>query len=132
MAITGMGGSVKADTDVIAELSNWSLDCGADEIDVTSFDSAGWKEFLAGLKEWSGSFEGNLAYKDPLTGTKKGQKALFDAWKGENNITLELKVNSEVTFSGDAIITGIGVETPVDDKASFSCDFRGTGELTVA
>ena len=60
MAITGTGGAVKLDANKIAEISNWSLDLGADDIDVTSFDSNGWKEYLAGLKEWSGSIEATL------------------------------------------------------------------------
>ncbi len=133
MAITGKGGSVTFESDVIAELSNWSLDLSVDEVDVTSFDSDGWKEFLAGLKEWSGSFEGNLKYSDPVSGSKKGQKVLFDAWKGSDEVkTIVLEVNSEVSFTGSAFLTSLSVNVPVDDKADFSSDFRGTGELTVA
>jgi len=58
----------------VAEIANFSLDLGADDIDITSFDSEGWKEFLAGLKEWSGSFEGNF-----VPGDTNGQKAILNA-----------------------------------------------------
>jgi hypothetical protein len=43
MAVTGTGGAVKLGTNKIAEISNWSLDLGADDVEITSFDSDGWK-----------------------------------------------------------------------------------------
>lgn len=127
MAIAGFGGGVYiGDTTPIkvAEIANWSLDMSSDDIDITSFDSNGWKEFMQGLKEWSGSFEGNFEPNDT-----NGQVALINAWLTGQKVKLELQVNSNVKFSGEALITP-SIETPVDDKASFSCDFQGTGPLT--
>ena len=95
----------------------------ADDIDITSFDSEGWRERMQGIKELSGSFEGNF---DPTDSA--GQAALINAWLNGEKVTLELQVNSTVKFSGDALVTP-SIETPVDDKASFSCDFQGTGAL---
>lgn len=130
MAITGKDGFVKIDGDRIAEIANWSLDLGADDIDVTSFDSDGWKEFLAGLKEWSGSFEGNFAYNDdPKTGNK-GQKAIFQAWLNSETVEISLNVNNAISLEGDALVKP-SIEVPHDDKASFSCDYQGTGPLTL-
>jgi predicted secreted protein len=125
MAVTGKEGAVKLDEDKIAEISNWSLDLGADDIDVTSFDSNCWKEYLAGLKEWSGSIEGNLKVDDT-----NGQKAILDAWLAGTALEFTFEVSSGVTFVGDALVKP-SVEVPVDDKASFSCDIQGTGALTL-
>jgi len=123
VAIAGKGGSIKFDNGSIAEMENWSLDVGVDEIETTNFDSNDWKEFRAGLKEWSGSFEGNLV---------KGHKAaLFD--KLGTIASIELKVTATdgaITFTGQAFLTGLNVEVGVADKASLSADFRGTGPLT--
>jgi len=94
MAVTGTGGAVKLGANKIAELSNWSLDLGADDIDITSFDSAGWKEYLAGLKEWSGSLEGNFKPDDT-----NGQKAILQAWLAGTALDFSFKVNDTVTFS---------------------------------
>jgi len=124
MAIVGYGGGVYIAETKVAEITNWSLDMSADDIDVTSFDSEGWKENLQGLKEWSGSFEGNFAPDDAT-----GQAELIDAWINGQKVTIKLQVNSTVSFSGDALVNP-SIETPVDDKASFSCDFTGTGPLT--
>ena len=125
MAITGTGGAVKLSANKIAEISNWSLDLGADDIDITSFDSQGWKEYLAGLKEWSGSIEGNLKPDDT-----NGQKAILNAWLSGEKLTFTFEVSSGVSFQGEAFVKP-SIEVPVDDKASFRCDITGTGALTL-
>ena len=125
MAVTGTGGAVKIGTNKIAEISNWSLDLGADDIDITSFDSNGWKEYLAGLKEWSGSIEGNFKSTDA-----NGQKAILTAWLNGTALAFTFVVSSGVTFQGSAYVKP-SIEVPVDDKASFSCDITGTGALTL-
>lgn len=125
MAIEGFGGGVYIGSTPtkVAEIGNWSLDMSADDIDITSFDSQGWRERMQGIKEWSGAFEGNF---DPTDTT--GQAELINAWLSGEAVTLELQVNASVKFSGDALVTP-SIEAPVDDKVSFSCDFQGTGPL---
>ena len=125
MAVTGTGGAVKLGANKIAEISNWSLDLGADDVEITSFDSNGWKEYLAGLKEWSGSIEGNLKTDDT-----NGQKAILNAWINGETLEFTFEVSSGVSFTGNAYVKP-SIEVPVDDKASFSCDFQGTGALTL-
>ena len=125
MAIAGYGGAVKLGANKIAEISNWSLDLGADDIEITSFDSNGWKEYLAGLKEWSGSIEGNLKTDDT-----NGQKAILNAWLNGTKLSFTFEVSSGVSFQGEAFVKP-SIEVPVDDKASFSCDITGTGALTL-
>lgn len=127
MALAGYGGKVfVGDTSPtkVAEIANWSLDLSADDIDTTSFDSEGWRERIQGIKEWSGSFEGNLKPDDT-----DGQAALIGAWLAGEKVTLELQVSDTVKFSGQALVT-LSIEVPVDDKASFSCEFSGSGALT--
>ena len=125
MAIAGTGGAVKLGANKIAEISNWSLDLGADDIEITSFDSEGWKEYLAGLKEWSGSIEGNLKTDDT-----NGQKAILNAWINGETLEFTFEVSSGVSSQGEAFVKP-SIEVPVDDKASFSCDITGTGALTM-
>jgi predicted secreted protein len=125
MAIAGYGGAVKLGANKIAEISNWSLDLGADDVEITSFDSNGWKEYLAGLKEWSGSCEGNFKADDT-----NGQRAILNAWLAGEKLEFTFEVSSGVTFKGEALVKP-SIEVPVDDKASFSCDITGTGALTL-
>jgi predicted secreted protein len=125
LALAGKGGAVKLGANKIAEISNWSLDLGADDVEITSFDSNGWKEYLAGLKEWSGSIEGNFKPDDT-----NGQKAILNAWLSGEKLTFTFEVSSGVSFQGNAFVKP-SIEVPVDDKASFSCDITGTGALTL-
>jgi predicted secreted protein len=125
VAIAGKGGSVMLGANKIAEIENWSLDLGADDIEVTNFDSEGWKEYLAGLKEWSGSIEGNFKPDDT-----NGQKAILNAWMNGEALSFTFKVDATTSFTGSALVKP-SIEVPVDDKASFSCDVQGTGALTL-
>lgn len=123
MAIAGFGGAVKVNGQKVAEINNWSMELDADDIDVTSFDSNGWKEYIAGARGWSGSFEGNF---DPEDTT--GQGALIAAWIASENVELQFNVTDSITFSGSAMIK-LSLDAPVDDKVTFSCDFQGSGVL---
>ncbi|MCL5045570.1 MAG: phage tail protein [Actinobacteria bacterium] len=129
MAIAGKGGAVYIGANKVAEIGNWSLDLEGETLETTSFDSAGWKEFIAGLKGWSGSAEGNWKVDADAT----GQKALQDALLNGTTVSLELRVNATPNkYSGSALVTKVGVEAGVDDKVSVSFDFQGTGALTYA
>ncbi len=126
MAIAGKSGSIYLGANKVAELTSWSLDLGADNIDVTSLDSDGWKEFIAGLKEWSGSAEGNFDSTDT-----NGQTALYNAWLNGTSVSAEFRLGAATPkFSGSILVSGIGVETPVEDKVSISFEFQGTSTLT--
>ena len=124
MAIAGKSGGVYLGSNKIGELSSWSLDLGADDIEITSFDSNGWKEYLAGLKEWSGSIEGNFK-----SGDTNGQKAIINAWISGTALNFEFRIDATNKFTGSAFVKP-SIETPVDDKATFSSDIQGTGALT--
>lgn len=125
MALAGKSGSVYIGANKVAEISQWSIDCEADNIEITNFDSNGWKEFIAGLKEWSGSFEGNFKPTDTT-----GQAALITAWQNGTTVSLELRIDATKKLAGSAYVN-FSIEMPVDDKGSFSCDFQGTGQLTI-
>ncbi|MDQ7794149.1 MAG: phage tail tube protein [bacterium] len=124
MALSGKSGTVYIGANRVAEIAKWSLDCKADNIDVTSFDSEGWKEFLAGLKEWSGSFEGNFKPTDT-----NGQAAIINAWLNGTPVSLECRIDATKKFAGSALVS-FGIEMPVDAEGSFSCDYQGTAALT--
>lgn len=125
MAVTGCGGSLMIGANKIAEMANWSLDLGADDVDVTSFDSECWKEYLAGLKEWSGSAEGNFKPDDT-----NGQKAILAAWLAGEPVSFVFNVTSTISFAGSGFVKP-SIEVPVDDKATISVDIQGTGALTL-
>lgn len=129
MAIAGKGGSVYIGANKVAEVVSWSLDLEGETIETTNLDSNGWRQFIQGLKGWSGSIEANWN----VQGDVNGQKALQDAWLNGATVTLELRVNGTPNkYSGTAYITGLSIEAPVDDKLSATFEFQGSGALAYA
>ena len=126
MALAGKGGSVYIGANKVAEISQWSCDLKADNIETTNFDSNGWKTYIQGLKEWSGSLEGNFVPTDT-----NGQQAIINAFAGGTSVSLELRIDTTKKITGTALIEGISIEVPVDDKQSLKCDFSGTGQPTL-
>jgi len=121
---TGYGGSVKVGTATIAELGEWSLDIGVDTQETESFGDQ-WKEYVATLKEWSGSCSGRWDMTDTA-----GQKALQDALLGGTTVTIKFYIDSTKNYSGTAIIEKISVKSSVDGVVEVDFSFKGTGALT--
>ena len=102
-------------------VSTWTLNYVAGTHDTTNFDSSsGGKVFIAGVKEWSGSYDcfystGNTAVPG-TTGT----------------INLKTSTGTVGAWSGGVIITGMDVTTPVDGVVTQNYSFQGTGLLTAS
>ena len=98
---------------------NWSIDADGEDADATTFKSGGWKEFKRTLKGWSGSAEaywGDSQFYDSL-GKAIIVKLFTDAG------------SSQDCLEGFAVISGDGIENPVEGLAQETVDFTGTGPL---
>ena len=93
--------------------------------DTTDFDDGqatnSARTFKPGLSGWSGTFEG---YKDGAANALTFSTAL--------TLNLLESQTASQQWSGSAYITGIAINTPVDDVVTYSYTFQGTGELTEA
>lgn len=125
MAIAGKGGKLSIGANTVSDIKNWSLDLGADTIDVTALGDE-WKRFIAGLKEWSASAEGSFA----INTDANGQAALQTAFLNSSEVALRLYINATNYYSGNAYISSLSVEDPVDDAVNVSFEFQGTGALS--
>jgi len=132
MALAGKSGNVKIDTDgggscqTVAAIKNWSIDIGYDTIDVTTFDSADdWREFLDGLKQWSGSFDGHWEYDTDAN----GQQVIITALLTPAKLELECYVDGTHYFYGDVYAHATSVSAPVDGSVDVSFTFQGNGAL---
>lgn len=125
VAVSTDGGSVY---NVVGELRDVTLTLEADEIDATSKDSAGWREFIEGLKQWSGSAE--ALYLE----ANVAQDALYNALINRTLVKLRFRPKGDQVgfkqFIGDAVITGFEPGLPTDDAIANAITFRGTGALT--
>ncbi len=125
MAIAGKYGKICISTGKqIASAKSWSLELSLDTLETTALGDE-WKKYIAGLKEWSASCEGDYA----ISTDTEGQKALQDAYLNGTVVTVELYVDATNYYTGSAYISSLSIEDPVDDVVSFSCEFTGTDAL---
>ncbi len=99
--------------------SGWEIDAAGDAIDVTGFDSAGAKEFVAGLTEWSGTAEGFVT----------GSVAAYAPGSTIAGVVFASAGAGSVTLTGTIIVTSLRVGTAVAGAVTVSIGFQGTGPL---
>lgn len=103
-----------------------TINRSADSIEINSKDSeGGWKDKLAGLKEWSIDTDGLWVASD------ESHKILSTAF--ENSDAVVIKVINRKTkkgmFGGLACITDYPIEAPYDDAMTYSLTLEGKGKL---
>jgi len=102
---------------------NATLNRGSEVIDVTSKISGGWKENMAGFKEWSIDCDGIVVFDDTAF------TALETAFNAGEEVAIQVAVDEVATYSGSALITDFPIEAPYDDAATYAVSLTGTGAL---
>lgn len=130
MAITGTGGNVKvgAAPSVVGDVEQWKLDIDTDTLETTNFSSNGWKEYIAGLKEWSGSFDAQWDVANDTNGQEVIQNNQFSG----TSMTLEFDVDGTHHYSGTALIKKASIDTQVKGVVKISYTYQGSGALSYA
>lgn len=127
MAIAGKNGKViigdSGSTKVVG-IKSWSLELSLDTLETTALGDD-WKKYIAGLKEWSSSSEGDYEVTIDTT----GQEALQTAFLNGTTVTVKLYVDSSNYYTGTAYISSLSIEDPVDDVVNISIEFTGNGVL---
>ena len=115
-------------TSIIAAIDNWSLDLGADIIDVTAFtgSTVTHKSGMPALKQASGSISGSY---DASCLHAAYLLNIMTASTVES-VKMDLHLNASHLFSASFNISGVSVGVPVADKITFSCDIISTGTVT--
>ena len=102
-----------------------TLNRSAETIDITNKVSAGWKEMITSVKEWSVDCDGVFVAGDAAL------EQLETAFN--SNTVVDVKITDGTWgYKGKAIITDFPIEAPYDDAATYSLTLQGTGELTSA
>lgn len=123
----------------VARMTGYGLEVGKETVEVTSFDSAGWKEFLVDLKEWSVSGDG-LVVRTALSGKENYEDLLVSLIGTDTTFILQLIDPDAFTDStdgvgynhevGNAYLTALSQTGAVGDKQTYSVTFQGSGKLT--
>ena len=99
------------------------------EIDTTCNDSAGWKDVLPGLRDWSVSADGIVTL-----GGATSAEYLHGLVTNRTQVNLKMStdVSGDAYWHGSAYITNLTITAPMEDKVTFSCSFVGDGVLTAS
>ena len=130
MAVAAMGTKLFIGANSVAELQSISgLEIKADTIEVTNLDSAGWRNYIQGLKDGGEvSLSGYFNSSDT-----NGQYALYTALTGGTvtnfNITFPSALGAQWTFSG--IVTGYTTGAAMEDTVTFEATIKVTGIPTL-
>ena len=122
---------VYIDDTLIAAATDCSLSLSMETIDITTKDSAGWRELLAGTRSGSISCSGLIDYTDA---SNKDTTDLFVAFENRTSLTLAFQKANEVT--GDLAFTCVGFLTSLEqsggteDTATYSATFEISGVIT--
>ena len=126
--IKGYEGSVKAGSNTIGEVKNYSLEITADIVDTTTLGNNGWRENTPTLKGWSGSCQ---AYFDV---TDSGQGDLRNKLRVGETVDLVFYIGANqagnIKYSGSAVVKSVSITNDVSGLAEASFSFEGNGELS--
>jgi predicted secreted protein len=129
-AVSGVSGSLYVGANKVAECSNLKLKINGKEIDVTSVDSAGWDEFIAGRKSWDVTGDFNL-----VVGDTNGYLALQTALLAGTKPTITARsASTGYNWSGTVLVTSadLALANPGDKQQTVSWTLKGSGALTPA
>lgn len=136
MATTGMVNgtdiTIMVATKVIARLTSNDFNLEREVKDVTTKQSAGWRDILVYKKSFN--FSANGFYEEKTGSTYKFFEDLYDAWAAGTLVTVKVgsSTSGDVTYSGSAYIKSLKQGAPVEDTATYTVQFEGTGAITKA
>ena len=103
-----------------------TINRSAETIEVNSKSTeGGWKDSLAGMKEWSIDNDGLWV------ASEDSHKALATAFRDGNPVCVKVynAKTQKGLFGGLAVITDYPIEAPYDDAVTYSITLQGKGAL---
>lgn len=118
------GAFVSCETSCEFSFENDMIPCSAE-------DSAGWKEFIMGIRSWKMVVNAGLLLesvgadiKTIITGALMARLPIFLQFSTRPSSTLEMII------SGSALPNTGGITAPSNASANWNCTFQGTGPLS--
>ena len=115
------------DGTAIAYSTNVSISGNMSSIDVTSKDSGGDKDIIAGLRDWTANCDFIHAID-----SSSNLSAIYTAWAAGTQINVKVSTNTSADkyYHGSAYITSWNADFPNEDKATGSFTVEGDGALS--
>lgn len=139
-AVSGRSGALYFSTNLsaatsamtkVAELRDATLRFTRKTIDVTSHDSSGFQEILAGIGDWK--VTGKISYFSTMAAMKTVVINLLTAGNSVPSLRVSVAATTSKTahlFQGNGKVTSFEQTMPYDKEQAGSIEFVGTGSLT--
>ena len=117
----------------IANATSHSIDISKDMIDVTSKDSAGAKEFIAGEYGYTLNVEAIFEDDASVGASQQSFKDLATDLLAGTLLTIVMSTNvtGDEKYTGSAFFKSLSLSAPNNDKASWTGTLQGSGALTI-
>tara|TARA_R110002012_G_scaffold203294_4_gene372665 strand:- start:3074 stop:3508 length:435 start_codon:yes stop_codon:yes gene_type:complete len=112
----------------VAHSTDATISFSAETVDITSKDTSGYRDTIAGLKSWTANLTAFIDYSSSF-----GQEELVDKWIAGECVTIRFTTNvsSDVYYEGDATITSVELNSSgAEEAASFSITLENAGAIT--
>lgn len=105
-----------------------------DMIDASNKDSAGWKEFIAGLHSATLSCDGVMEEDGSVGSAEESPEDLLSKAIAKNPITVVMGsgISGDLKLTMSALFSSFSLSSPNNDVATFSVKLQITGEVTVS
>ena len=128
-AISGKAAKVEYGGGKVTNFSaSWTLDINTNMLDVTthSTGTVQWRDFIAGLSDWSGSITG---FEDPTsTGLDDIRSNTLTPTTAQ--VILYVDKSGGENYRGSTLISSFSVNSDIDGTADTTVNIQGTGALT--
>lgn len=122
---TGLTAVISVGETPLAYMNNLELNLDRNIIEIMQF-GAEYKEKLPGVKNWTASVEGTVAFD-----TTGSQKTLVDKYESGEPITLQTLLKPGVFFEGSALVASLNISGTPDEALTISAEFEGSGAIVL-
>ena len=131
--ITPAGGSAT----LIAYATNATININHSPRSISNKESSGWEEAMEGFRSWDLSVDAMYAWLS-ADGSAIAGLTLSEVYTDMIHTRAKLEVTFGVTtstggdtkYTGSVWMTSASLTAPLEDSATFSASFQGTGALT--
>lgn len=134
--ITGVTAKLTLGNEKIAYITGWTVDNTREMLEIATLGMTD-KEVIPGVKDWSASADGLLAFTD-ANSNNSNQKAIIDAMKNGEIVKFQFVLDTEIVnniekiktgFEGLALIESLAIEASAGELPNISISIAGVGEL---
>ena len=112
----------------VAHSTDATISFSAETVDITTKDTEGYRDTIAGLRSWSANLTAFIDYSSSF-----GQEQLVDKWIAGECVKIRFTTNvaSDIYYEGDATITSVELNSSgAEEAASFSLTIENAGAIT--